>query len=162
MVALSVWTFDSPDVAECVVRDLRHAAVLHLPGWDDVAAVSWPEGQRRPLAWQERSLAGPGVLSGAFWGMLFGCLFLLPLAVTAGAGEEVTMGAMAPLGLDGEFMDSVRALVTAGSSAVFVLCPGTLVDNLAEIMAPYRAQLLVRSFIDDQESRLRAAFADDD
>ena len=162
MTALCVWTFGAPDVAERVVRDLRHAAVTQLPSWDDVAAVSWPKGRRRPLAWQERSLAGPGVLSGAFWGMLLGSLFLLPLTATANEGGETTTGAMAPLGLGDEFMHSVRTLVTDGTSAAFVLGPDNLAEFLAEVISPYRSQVFTKSFSADQERRLRTAFAEDD
>ena len=41
--------------------------------------VSWKDGARRPKTQQLHNLAGAGALGGAFWGLLFGLLFFVPL-----------------------------------------------------------------------------------
>ena len=45
----------------------------------DAAIVTWPQGRKKPKTYQAVSTVGIGALGGAFWGMLFGLIFLAPL-----------------------------------------------------------------------------------
>jgi len=42
----------------------------------DGAVVSWPPDEKKPKTRQLHSTTGAGALGGAFWGLLFGLIFL--------------------------------------------------------------------------------------
>ena len=71
--------------------------------------MSWPEGKKKPKTRQLTSLAGAGALGGAFWGLLFGILFFIPLlGMAVGAAAGALGGSMADVGIDDDFIASVR------------------------------------------------------
>ena len=80
MNTFSVWTFDHPDGAASALRVIERLQTRRRLAIDDAAVVSWPAGKHRPYSYQAGTIDGTAALSGAFWGMLFGGLFLLPLA----------------------------------------------------------------------------------
>ncbi len=53
--------------------------------------VVWPPGTRRPRTYQAGPAPGPAALSGAFWGLLFGQLFLLPLVGALDRKQEAAL-----------------------------------------------------------------------
>jgi uncharacterized membrane protein len=73
-------TAGGAEVALRILDDLRADQLITV---DDAAAVSWPDDRRTPRAWQDCCPTGPNALAGAFWGLLFGIVFLLPLTGTA-------------------------------------------------------------------------------
>jgi uncharacterized membrane protein len=79
MGTLTVWRFDTPEGADKAVRTLQDLATGQLLTIHDAATVSWPEGKKNPGIRQLTNLAGPGALDGAFWGVLRGLIFLVPL-----------------------------------------------------------------------------------
>ena len=74
MATLTVWKFDTPGGADQAVNTLKDLANERLITVHDAAAVTWPDGAKKPKTHQLTSLAGAGALGGAFWGMLFGLL----------------------------------------------------------------------------------------
>ena len=72
--------------AEATLVALSKEELIHI---HDAATVEWLPGKRKPKTRQLNSLAGAGALGGAFWSLLFGLLFFVPilgLAIGAGAG----------------------------------------------------------------------------
>ena len=49
----------------------------------DGAVVSWPPDEKKPKTRQLHSTTGAGALGGAFWGLLFGLIFFIPLVGAA-------------------------------------------------------------------------------
>jgi uncharacterized membrane protein len=45
----------------------------------NAATITWPVGSRKPKTMHLSHLAGRGALDGAFWGMLFGMIFFVPI-----------------------------------------------------------------------------------
>lgn len=163
MATLSIWKFDSPNGAEKALRVLARLQAQRLVTLDDASVVEWSEGRRRPRTWQARDLTGPAALSGAFWGLLFGILFLLPIAGLAiGAAVGFATGALRPVGLSDEFLQTVRDEVTPGTSALFLLTSDAVVDRIRDVFADTHAQLLVTNLGKEQEAALRHAFEDAD
>ena len=80
MNTFSVWTFDHPDGAAGALRVIERLQTRRRLAIDDAAVVSWPAGKHRPYSYQAGTIDGTAALSGAFWGLLFGSLFLVPLA----------------------------------------------------------------------------------
>lgn len=164
MTTLSIWKFTSPDGAEQALRTLSRLQAERLVVVQDASVVSWPQDRRKPRTRQARDLAtGASTLSGAFWGLLFGILFLLPLVGLAiGAVAGYAAGAFARIGLSDEFLDRIREQITPGTSALFLLTSDEVVDRVHDAFAGTHAELLVTNLSREQEADLRAAFDDAD
>jgi uncharacterized membrane protein len=123
--------------------------------------VSWPEGKKTPRTRQLHSLTGAGALGGAFWGLLFGLLFFVPiLGMAIGAATGALGGALADVGIDDDFIASLRAEIDPGSSALFVLTSDAVLDKVMAEFEKTNPTLLHSNLSTDQEERLREVFAD--
>lgn len=79
MTTLTVLKFETADGAEKALHVIEDLSKKQLIKLQDAAIVSWPEGKKKPKTKQLSSMTGVGALSGAFWGMLFGLIFLIPI-----------------------------------------------------------------------------------
>src|SRR5512135_1750052 len=130
MATLSVLKFETPDGAKQMEQTLLALQKQQLITIQDAAIVTWPQGKKGPKTEQLVSLAGQGALMGAFWGMLFGLLFFVPfLGLAIGAAMGGLMGHFADYGIDDNFIKQVRAQVTEGTSALFLLGSTTALDK---------------------------------
>jgi uncharacterized membrane protein/uncharacterized BrkB/YihY/UPF0761 family membrane protein len=156
---LSVWTFATPggaDAAERTLLDLQREGLITV---HDAATVSWPEGKRQPQTFQLQSLTEVGALSGSFWGLLFGVLFVVPLlGVAVGTAAGALVGSLTDVGIDDDFIRAVRAEVTPGSSALFLLTSGAVLDKVAPAFETLRPRLVRTNLSADQEATLRETF----
>ena len=159
MDTVSIWRFDTSAGAEVALGLLERLQTRRVVALGDAAVLVWRWGSRRPQGYQVGSVAGTTALSGAFWGLLFGLLFLLPLA---GAGAPDGAAVLARVGLTDEFLADVRARVTAGTSALFLLTDGAAVDRIRAALAGPGAALLVSTLDREQAAALRRAFDADD
>jgi uncharacterized membrane protein len=157
-----MWKFDTPDGAEAALRTLERLQTQGLLTVDDASVVVWPIGTRRPRTYQAGPAAGAAALSGAFWGLLFGLLFLLPLVGVAFAGAAGAAAGLARVGLSDEFLRGIRARVTPGTSALFLLTHDAAVDQIREALAGTHADLLASNLDREQEAALREAFTADE
>ncbi|WP_425954043.1 DUF1269 domain-containing protein [Xylanimonas sp. McL0601] len=164
MATLSVWKFDSPqgaDQAENAMLELQKAELIAV---HDAATVSWEEGKKKPTTRQAHSTGKLGALGGAFWGLLFGLIFFVPfLGAAIGAGLGALTGSLSDVGIDDDFIDSVRQNVTPGTSALFLLSSGAVVDKVRESLESQgiHGTLLQTNLSNEQEAQLRAAFEED-
>jgi uncharacterized membrane protein len=153
---VSIWRFGTSKGAEDALGALERLQTRRVIAIDDAAVVVWSAGSRRPRCYQVGTATGTSALSGAFWGLLFGLVLLLPLA-----GEVERAAVLAEIGLTDDFLARVRGRVTAGTSALFLLTDGAVVERIREALAD--ADLLVSTLDRDQAAALRRAFdADDD
>lgn len=161
MATLTVWRFKEPDGAERAAAKLAElqsqgSIVVH-----DAATVAWPAGRKRPKTRQLNDLAGAGALSGSFWGLLFGLLFFVPLfGMAVGAALGAVGGSLADIGIDDEFIDSVRMEVQPGTSALFVLTSDAVPEKVREVFAADKPQLIHTNLSNEEEVRLREYFAE--
>lgn len=163
MNTLTVWTFPTAEGADRAVDRLRSLAETGRITVDDAAVVAWPESRRKPKVRELGSLTGPGALWGGFWGLLLGLIFLVPLAGLAfGAGAGAVAGGLVDVGIDDAFIKRIRADVTPGTSAAFVLSHGATADVVAEELRDLDVQLLRSNLSAEEEAQLRAMFADDE
>ena len=161
MATLTVWKFDSAGGAENALALLERMQKEELLQVNDGAYVYWPEGKKKPKTQQMHSLTGAGALGGSFWGLLFGLIFFVPLlGMAVGAAMGAMSASMADVGIDDDFIRSVREHVTPGTSALFVLTSNVVVDKVAQEFKETGATLLQTNLSADQESRLREAFAE--
>jgi uncharacterized membrane protein len=161
MATLTVWKFDSPDGAEKALELLQRLQKQSLITVNDAATVTWPVGRKKPKTQQLHSLAGAGALGGSFWGLLFGLIFFVPLlGLAVGAAMGALAGSMSDVGIDDEFIRGVRDNVTPGTSALFVMTSNAVEDKVLEQFKGSGASLLSTNLSNEQEARLREAFAE--
>jgi uncharacterized membrane protein len=163
MATLSALKFGTPDGAQQALQTLESLQKQQLIQIIDAAIVSWPEGKKKPKTQQLHSLGGLGALNGAFWGMLFGLLFFIPfLGMAIGAAMGALSGHFADYGIDDNFIKSVREQVTPGTSALFLLTQGAVVDRVTDAMkAGPKFEVISTNLSKEQEEQLKAAFADE-
>jgi uncharacterized membrane protein len=156
---LTVWKFDTPHGAEHASKTLHDLSRENLIVIHDAAVVEWEEGKKKPRTRQLNNLTGAGALGGAFWGMLFGLIFLVPLLGAAiGAATGALSGSLADVGIDDTFINDVRDKVTPGTSALFVLSSGAVMDKVTEAFGDDRPELLFTNLSNEQERALQEAF----
>ncbi|GAA2217389.1 DUF1269 domain-containing protein [Streptomyces nogalater] len=159
MATLTVWKFDAPESAEQVERKLLDLQKQELIQVVDAAVVTWPTEAKKPKTKQLTDLVSTGALSGSFWGLLFGLLFLMPLLGAAiGAAAGALGGKLADVGIDDDFIDSVKSQVTPGTSALFLLSDDEVLGRVKEAFPAEHAELIRSNLDREQEARLREIF----
>jgi uncharacterized membrane protein len=161
MATFTVWKFATAEGAERAEATLETLAKEQLIEIHDAAVVSWPEGKKRPKTRQLNSPTVAGALGGSFWGLLCGLIFFVPLlGLAVGAAAGALGGALTDVGIDDDFIASVRNEVTPGTSALFLMTSGAVVDKVEEAFAGQHAALVHTNLSDSEEAALREAFAD--
>lgn len=161
MTTLTVWKFATPDGAELAEERLLSLQKQDLITVVDAAVVSWPPDKKKPRTKELNNLTGVGALSGTFWGMLFGLIFFIPLIGAAiGAATGALAGSLSDVGIDDDFIDEVRREVTPGTSALFLMSTGAVMDRVHEEFQGTQAQLIRTNLSKDEEAKLREVFAD--
>ena len=161
MATLTAWKFDTPEGAEAAEQTLVALSKEELIEIHDAATVSWPTGARKPKTRQLAGLTGAGALGGAFWGLLFGLLFFVPLlGMAVGAAAGALGGSLTDVGIDDDFIASVRDKVSPGTSALFVLSSDAVVDKVRNAFAGQHPELIHTNLSDSDEARLREVFSE--
>jgi len=161
VATLTVWKFEDAGAADEAVSTLERLAKQQLITLQDAATVSWPSGAKKPKTRQLRSLTGAGALGGAFWGMLFGLLFFVPLlGLAVGAAMGALGGSLSDIGIDDDFIKRTREEITPGTSALFLMSSGAVIDKVREAFPGLQAELVSTNLSDDQERALREVFAE--
>jgi len=106
-----------------------------------------------------------GTLSGLFWGMLIGLIFLWPLAPVVGVAGGImgaALGAAGDLGIKDEFRQRVHDMLQPGTSAIMVIVRKVTPDKFIETLKPYGGTVLKTSLPYDAEQQLMKALHGDD
>ncbi len=163
MATLSVLKFDTPGGANTMLATLEQLQKQQLITIQDAAIVSWEVGKKKPKTKQLQSMAGAGALGGAFWGLLFGLLFFVPfLGLAIGAGMGALAGHFADYGIDDKFIKSVKDQVTPGTSALFLMTSGAVMDKVAAAVKGQKFELIQTNLTAEQEAKLRAEFGEEE
>lgn len=161
MAAITVWKFDGPDKAGEALRILGDLQKQGLVAVLDAATISWPEGRQSPAVKQAINTTGAGALGGAFWGMLVGFIFLVPvLGAAVGAASGAIAGALTDVGINDDFIRSMREHVVPGTSALVIMSQSSAPDKVGEQVAHLRPQLITTNLSYEDEARLRELFYD--
>ncbi|MDX6627734.1 MAG: hypothetical protein QOE56_2723, partial [Solirubrobacterales bacterium] len=143
MATLTVWKFHDAFGAERAVEKLQQLQKQGLIQVHDAAMVSWPEDQKKPKTRHLDDLTGAGALGGAFWGLLFGLIFFVPIiGLAVGAATGAIAGSLSNVGIDKDFIESVRTRVTPGTSALFVLTSDAVMDRVRNAFEGETPELL--------------------
>lgn len=99
-----------------------------------------------------------GAVTGSFWGLLIGVLFLNPLlGVAVGAASGALGGALTDFGIDDAFMKDLSNSLQPGNAALFVLIKKMTADKVLAEIEGYGGVVLKTSLDDAQETALRNA-----
>ncbi len=164
MATLVVFKFPTAEGANLMLSTLEGLQKQQLIQIQDGAVVSWPAGASKPKTSQlsKSATTGAGALMGAFWGMLFGLLFFIPFfGLAVGAAIGALMGHFANYGIDQNFIDQVRTKITPGTSALFVLSSGAVVDRVADAVKGQQFEIIQTNLSKEQEDKLRADFGEE-
>ena len=162
MATVTVFWFPAAEGADRFLTRVVALKKRHLLKLHDAAIVSWPKGEKRPRTRQLVSLVGAGALGGLFWGALFGFIFAAPLfGLAAGAVAGALTGAFRDYGIDDDFIELVRRQLVRGSSALFVLTSGAVLDRVGEELRDEEFEILTTNLSRDDEKRLRQVFGRD-
>ena len=101
-----------------------------------------------------------GAVSGGFWGLLVGVVFLNPLlGVAVGAASGALSGAMTDFGINDAFIKELSESIQPGSAALFLLIKEMTADKVLEQIKDFGGVVLKTSLDDAKESALRNALA---
>lgn len=165
MATLTVWKFDSPQGAKQAEEALAALQKQELIKILDAATVSWEEGKKKPKTHQANNLVATGLLGGMFWGLLFGVIFFIPLiGLVVGAASGALFGSLTDIGIDDDFIGSVRDKVTPGTSALFILTADVVVDRVHAAMREQgiHGELIETNLSAEQEANLRTMLEESD
>lgn len=162
MSALTVWKFASPEGADDALAKLEVLQDKALIQVHDAAVVSWEPDHKKPRTRELHSGSKIGALGGGFWGLLFGLIFFVPiLGLAIGAASGALFGSLRDAGISDSFIKNVQDKVTPGTSALFLLSSDAVYDKVAEEFRGTEAELIQTNLTDDQDARLREAFANE-
>lgn len=137
-----------------LVVDLEDAAIIQR---DEKGKLHVTTPAHHAVAW--------GSLSGLFWGVLIGLIFLFPLAPAVGIAGGIlgaAFGAAADLGIKDDFKQRVQELVQPGTSALLIIVRKVTPDKFIEALRPYGGTVLQTSLPHDAEQQLMKALHGDD
>jgi uncharacterized membrane protein len=161
MATLTVWKFPTTRGAAEAEETLERLQKQELIVVQDAAIVSWPEGAKKPKTQQANNLKAAGALGGSFWGLLFGILFFVPfLGLAVGAAMGAIAGSLSDVGIDDDFIRTVRDEITPGTSALFIMTSGAVVDRVHEAFEGQPMELVKTNLSKDQEAKLRDVFGE--
>ena len=161
MTAFTVWKFDTPDGAQHAGSLLDDAAKAGLVKIIDHAVVSWPVGERRPVTKHKHDPAVHGGGWGAFWGLLLGTLFFVPvLGAAAGAAIGAMSKATEGIGISKDQLETIRQQVTEGTSALFLVTDEGDLDRLGERFHGAHMKLVDTNLTAEERKLLLETFGD--
>jgi uncharacterized membrane protein len=162
MTAFTVWKFEDPDGATEAAVELKRAAADHLVKVLDHAIVRWPEGADRPSTSHGHEETWRGGGWGAFWGILAGALFLVPVAGgVAGAAIGAISKATQDVGITKEQLETIRTQITEGTSALFAVTENADMDRLGDRLK-MSSTLIATNLTDAERSVLIETFGGKD
>jgi len=114
---------------------------------------------KKPKTEQLHNMAGGAALSGAFWGFLFGLIFFVPFfGLALGAAMGALAGHFADVGISDDFIKQVKNQVTPGTSAIFLMTSGAVIDRVRDAFKDVKFEVMSTNLSADQEAMLREEF----
>lgn len=132
MSDLLVIAFPSEQEADAVRAKLLDMQKSYIVDVEDAVVAVKDERGRIKLS-QLFHPATATAVSGGFWGLLIGALFLNPfLGAAVGAVSGALAGALSDVGINDQFMREMAGVLTPGNAALFVLVRKMTTDKVLE------------------------------
>ncbi|MBR5883108.1 MAG: DUF1269 domain-containing protein [Mailhella sp.] len=159
MSTLVVVAYPNEYQAEEVRLRLLQMQKEYLVDLEDAAIAVRKENGKIKLR-QLYNLTGASALTGGFWGLLVGLIFLNPLlGVAVGAGAGAVSGALADVGVNDKFMKDLAAQLKPGGSMLFILCRSISLDKALAELEGTGGTIIRTSLSHEDEDRLRGALS---
>lgn len=159
MSDLIVIVYPSEEKAEEVRNRLLQLQKEYLIQINDAVIATRNEAGRVKLN-QIVNTTAAGAVSGSFWGLLIGVLFLNPLVgAAAGAAAGALGGALTDVGIEDKFMKSLTESIQPGNAALFVLVRQMTADKVLASIKEFGGVVLKTSLDETKEQVLRDALA---
>jgi uncharacterized membrane protein len=125
------------------------------------AVIATRDENRRVKLNQLMHPAATGAVSGAFWGMLIGWLFLMPVAGAAvGAASGALSGSLVDVGIDDQQMKiQANEALKPGMAGLFLLIRKMTTDKVLEDLKGVGGTVIRTSFDHAKENALQQALA---
>jgi uncharacterized membrane protein len=158
MSDLIVIAYDDEFKADEVLVRLSRLQKQYLVDLEDACVVVRSKKTGKVKLKQAHSLVASGAVSGGFWGMLIGWLFLHPLAGMAmGATAGAVSGALKDVGIEDDFIRSLGSTIQPGTSALFVLARAANPDKVLPELREFGGKVLQTSLSEKDDKKLQAA-----
>lgn len=146
---------DTYTAQEVRLRLLRMQKEYLIDLEDAVVAVRDEKGKVK--LHQINDLTAAGAISGSFWGLLIGLIFMHPLlGLAAGLASGALGGALTDAGINDDFMKRLASELKPGSSVLFVLVKQFTPDKVLAELEGTGGRLLKTSLSHEDEARLQA------
>lgn len=146
---------DEYQAQEVRLRLLRMQKEYLIDLEDAVVAVRDAKGKVK--LHQIHDMTAAGAISGSFWGLLIGLIFMNPLlGLAAGAAGGAISGALTDIGIDDNFMKTLASELKPGTSVLFVLVKNLTEDKVLAELEGTGGRLLKTSLSHEDESQLQA------
>jgi uncharacterized membrane protein len=155
MSDLIVIGFPDEFKADEVLLDLRKLEREYLIDLEDAAIVVRNKDGRVKVK-QSQELVTSGALSGGFWGLLIGMIFMQPLLGLFGAAVGALSGALTDIGIDDNFIQELGNTIEPGTSAIFVLVRKSTPDKVLDDLSKFEGKVLRTSLSHEDEAKLQA------
>jgi uncharacterized membrane protein len=159
MTTFTVWKFDDPEGAAHAASVLKAAESDGLVKVVDHAVMSWPPGANKPETHHSHDDPKRGAAWGAFWGILTGALFAVPIV---GGIAGLAIGALAKstegTGITKDDLARIRTEVVEGTSALFVVTDEGDLDKLGERFRGVFTNLISTNLTEAERATLLETF----
>jgi uncharacterized membrane protein len=143
--------------AEEVRKRLLELQKEYLIALDDAVIATQTEDGKIKLD-QLMNTTAAGAVSGSFWGLLIGVLFLNPLIGAAiGAASGALAGALTDVGINDSFIKKLAASLRPGNGALFLLVKMMTADKVLKEIESFGGVVLKTSLDETKERVLRDA-----
>jgi uncharacterized membrane protein len=160
MSDLIVIGYPDEDTAQRVYDELMKLEDDLVVDLEDAAIVRRDQNGKLRVTTPAHHAVAWGSLSGLFWGVLLGLLFLGPFAPVVGVAGGIigaAMGEAGNLGIKDDFRRRVQDLVQPGTSALLIIARKITMDKFLEALRPYGGTVLRTSLRHDAEQELMKA-----
>jgi uncharacterized membrane protein len=159
MSTFTVWKYDDPYAAESTVAILKQAQDEGLVKVLDHTVVSWPKDAAQPETKAEHDEKRRGTGWGAFLGGMVGMLFFAPVVGAAiGGGIGRAVKSSEGTGITPEDLERIRAEVTPGTSALFLVTDEGNLDRLGERFHGLNSKLVMTNLTPAEREQLIETF----
>ena len=156
MSQVVVVSFESEADAQSALKSLRSLEQAGAIHFEDTAIVVHHADDNYEVKNEASSATETGAVIGAVLGGLLFVVF--PIAgIAAGAAAGAGIGAVMHSGVDGKFVDEVKAQLPAGKSALFLVIKDAVADATIPALRKFHGEVIQTSLDDDVEQALRDA-----
>ncbi|MBG0510636.1 DUF1269 domain-containing protein [Agrobacterium sp. MOPV5] len=159
MSDLIVIVYPTEDKAEAIREKLLNLQKEYLIELSD-AVIAVKQGNGRVKLVQLMNTTAISAVSGGFWGLLIGSIFLMPLlGASIGAASGALSGALSDYGINDGFMKELATSLKPENAALFLLIRKMTADKVLDELKGTGGTVLRTSLNHSKEQALRDALA---